>query len=231
MRTPHRFYSQEKLGQKNSKLITSGPLVNQIKNVFRLSSGDNVTLFDGSGQDFLCRIEEYTKDSVSLLILEVNENNKKISKEIYLFASIVKKDNFEWIAQKATELGVSHIVPVSSERSEKKNLNIERIQKIIIEAAEQSGRGTLPVLHDIKDLEATIFEYKNINSIAWEPSAIKFISQDLSDINGVYIGPEGGWSEKELRLFEENNIPIKSLGPQILRAETAVIAALSLLVF
>ena len=219
------------MGTVGTTLISYGDITNQIRNVFRLRSGDKVILFDGSGRDFVATITGYEKDSVSFKIEEVSDNNVSPKKKIYLFASIVKKDTFEWIAQKATELGVTHIIPVLAERSEKKNLNIERLQKIITEAAEQSGRATLPELHEIITLPDALKRYSDIASIAWNIEAPKFVSQDLKDIQGIYIGPEGGWSEKELTLFKENNIGIYSLGPQVLRAETAVVATLAQFVF
>ncbi len=230
MRT-HRFFSQEKLGGTTSTLITCGPLVNQLKNVFRLTKGDEIILFDNSGYDFRAVIGDYEKDSVSLTIIEKNENTVLPTRETYLFASLVKKDTFEWIAQKATELGVSHIIPIVSSRSEKKDLNIERIQKIIIEAAEQSGRGTLPILYEITELDSALTNYAHVKSIAWHTQAVKFVSQDLEGAIGAYIGPEGGWSQEELELFKKHGVHTRSLGPQVLRSETAVIAVISQLVF
>lgn len=223
--------SKETMGAIGTTHISYGDIVNQLRNVFRLKSGDKVILFDNSGRDFVVTITGYEKDSVSFHIDDVLTNNVSPKKKMYLFASIVKKDTFEWIAQKATELGVSHIVPILSERSEKKNLNIERLQKIIIEAAEQSGRATLPVLHDITTLEDCLATYGEVNSIAWHIDAQKFVSQDLIEATGVYIGPEGGWSDRELDLFKSKGIKIYSLGPQVLRAETAVVAILSQFVF
>lgn len=227
----HRFFTSEKVGENISITLTSESLVNQLRNVFRFSQGDEIIIFDNSGYDYLFTIEGYGKNTVTLKRKEIKENLVKTKKEIYLFASLVKKDNFEWIAQKATELGVSHIVPIMSERSEKKNLNIERIQKIIIEAAEQSGRATIPELHEIIDLKSALENYANIKSIAWDPSSIKFVSQDISDAVGLYIGPEGGWSPAELDLFSQNKISIRSLGPQVLKSETAVVAVISQFVF
>ncbi len=226
----NRFFCEVTLDQK-STLITHAPLVNQLKNVFRLVTGDKIILFDGSGFDFISVITGYEKDTVSFTVVEVKQNTVVTRNETYLFASVVKKDNFEWIAQKATELGVSHIVPVISERSEKKNLNMERLQKIIVEASEQSGRGTIPTISEILDLESALEKYSHIKSIVWDIVAQKFVSQDLEGVVGAYIGPEGGWSPKELELFAKHNIKTRSLGPQVLRAETAVIAALSQMVF
>lgn len=226
-----RFFCEDKIGDKGSVVITNPSLINQIKNVFRFRVGDKVALFDNSGYDFLAMIDSVSQDSISMSIVEVNKNVVLPIRETYLFASIIKKDNFEWIAQKAVELGVSHIVPIFSERSEKKDLNFDRIKKIIIEAAEQSGRGTLPVLSEIIDLESALSSYSHVKSIAWHPLSTKFVSQDVSDAIGAYIGPEGGWSQEEIDMFMKHNIPVRSLGPQILRSETAVVSVISLLVF
>lgn len=226
----NRFFCEVTLDQK-STLISHASLVNQLKNVFRLVKGDKIILFDGSGFDYVVVIDGYEKDSVSFSVIEVKQNIVVTQHETYLFASIVKKDNFEWISQKATELGVSHIVPIISERSEKKNLNMDRLKKIIIEASEQSGRGTIPEISEIIDLEDALKKYSHIKSIAWDIIAQKFVSQDVDEAVGAYIGPEGGWSTKELELFEKHNIKTRSLGPQVLRAETAVIAILSRMVF
>jgi 16S rRNA (uracil1498-N3)-methyltransferase len=227
----HRFFVQDKIGDKSLLTVTSPAIVNQFKNVFRFVKGDRVILFDNSGFDFTFAIEGYDKDTVSLSRIEICENTVLPLRETYLFASLVKKDNFEWIAQKATELGVSHIIPIISHRSEKKDLNSERIQKIIIEAAEQSGRGTLPILYEITDLNSAVENYAHVKSMAWDPMAPKFVSQDIVDVIGAYIGPEGGWSPQELELFKKHGIHTRSLGPQILKSETAVIAVIAHLVF
>lgn len=230
----HRFFVQEKIAENiHEKHLTlhSPELLNQLKNVFRLKSGDEVILFDGSGKDFLVSIAEFEKDAVRVSVSTSEENKVLPTRETYLFASLVKKDTFEWIAEKATELGVSHIVPIMSARSEKKSLNEDRLKKIIIEAAEQSGRATLPALHDIIDLETALSTHRHVPSVVWHTHASKFIGSDVQDAFGAYIGPEGGWSDSELALFKKYNMNVRSLGPQILRSETAVIAVISRLVF
>lgn len=227
----NRFYCEEKLVGMTNGSITRDSLVNQLKNVFRLKSGDDIILFDGSGFDYLVTIAGYENDTVSFNVKSVNENIVLPIRETYLFASLVKKDNFEWIVQKATELGVSHIIPLVSDRTEKKDINRERMQKIITEAAEQSGRGTLPILYDVMELETALHNYAHVRSIAWHTTAPKFVSQDVSDSIGAYIGPEGGWSPLEIEIFKKHGVHIRSLGPQVLRSETAVIAVISRLVF
>ncbi len=227
----HRFYFEGEIPSGGELTISSLPFIHQLKNVFRFKKDDRIVIFDNSGFDYLASIQEYGKESVSLLILEKNKNEVVPRREIYLFASILKKNNFEWVVEKATELGVSHIVPILSSRTEKKDINVERLEKIMIEAAEQSGRGTIPTLHEIVSLEEALETYKEINSVAFEINAEKFKREELSEIKGIYIGPEGGWTEEEIEMFQKADVPMRSLGPQTLRGETAVVAALALFVF
>jgi len=247
----HRFFSNDPVvptiesGNQNDRndLITRSSATAQWKKVFRFGPGDRVILFDGSGRDFICEILEYkggngdSDEETVLKIIESHENNVKPRCNVSLFAAVVKKDNFEWIVEKATELGVSDIVPIIAERSEKKNLNTERLEKITVEASEQSGRGTVPRVHVVISLEDALAEIKKRKqpAIVFDLSGIKFSQKDFdvfvdSDIV-IFIGPEGGWSENEINLFKQTGVQVVSLGPQILRAETAVIAALSRLVF
>ncbi|HEY4494794.1 MAG TPA: RsmE family RNA methyltransferase [Candidatus Paceibacterota bacterium] len=231
----HRFYTEENL--RGRKEVESQKLLNQMKNVLRLEVGEEVTLFDNSGFDFLSKIKEYKKDFVVLEILKENKNTVFLEKEIYLFASLVKKDKYEWIVEKATELGVSHIVPIISDRSEKKNVNKERLNKIIIEAGEQCGRAVLPILYEPIHIKEAVKKYSNIKSIVWEPKAPRYSKNELEIIKkevktlGMYIGPEGGYTNDELKIFEDNNILMYSLCSQTLKTETAVISALTLLAF
>lgn len=151
----HRFYISENIeGEKI--FINDEALSRQLKNVLRLKSGDRIVVFDGSGDDFECEI-------VSFGELKLIEKRKSIvlpKKDITLFVSLIKKDKMEWVMQKGTEIGVSHFVPIISERSEKKDLNIERARKIIIEACEQSGRSTIPTLSDPISLSSAISSAK-----------------------------------------------------------------------
>ena len=186
------------------------------------------------------------KDKIVLLVQKTYPSRFMPEQEVWLYASIVKKDNFEWIAEKATELGVSHIVPVMSERSEKKSLNLERLEKIVIEASEQSGRGDVPMIHPIVSLGEAIDQAKisftsGPHEVLEQPrEVIAFHTEgeffQRSGFGGVksvavFIGPEGGWSEREVELFHIENIPVKCLGKQVLRAETAAVAALAQFVF
>jgi len=219
--------------------VAEKDLVDQLKKVFRLKSGDKIVVFNGDGRDHECIIKELIKDKAVLEIQKTYPSRFMPTKEIWLCASIIKKDNFEWIAEKATELGVSHIVPILSERSEKKLLNEERLQKIAVEASEQSGRGNVPTIHPIKKLEESFGYLKSqVSNTTFQMLAFHTEGEPMQGSAlleegrlAVFIGPEGGWSLSEVELFHKENVSVKCLGRQVLRAETAAIAVLSKVVF
>lgn len=239
----HRFYISEQVGIQTVLEIKSTELIHQVRNVFRLRECDSVIVFDGSGSDYECRIEEMGKTTLRLNVLESRKSRFVPERRIILCAGIVKKDIFEWIVEKATELGVTDIVPIISERTEKKSLNVTRLNKIIIEASEQSGRGDLPKLHEVFEFGNAI-EIKKSLSVLVGSKDSRFLAfhtegelfravdfRDEIDDLTIFIGPEGGWSEREMEMFHRENVEVRSLGSQVLRAETAVISALSVVMF
>ncbi len=235
----HRFYVTESIGSTQEISIHSDELANQLSRVFRLKTGDRVVLFDGSGFDYECVISDIRKDDKNLVTFHVEKSMPsrfmpaRDGREITLCAALVKKDTFEWIVEKATELGVTNIIPVMAERSEKKNLNEERLKKIAIEASEQSGRGTVPEIAPIVDLSKALelATASHVSALAFHLEGEPLSKQAPTGSVALFIGPEGGWSPEEVEMFHTNNIPVVSLGTQVLRAETAVVAALSLTVF
>jgi 16S rRNA (uracil1498-N3)-methyltransferase len=241
----HRFYVSQKIGEQKELTIDSAELVNQVRRVFRLKEGDSIVLFDGSGKDYVCTIDNYSEQSkieidsvIRLRVTETVPSRYTPNHKLYLCAAVVKKDTFEWIVEKATELGVTDIIPIMAERSEKKSLNEGRLLKIATEASEQSGRGATPMVHQIMgpaDAAAFLKSLeKDIQMIAFHTEGEQFKRGEFELGKaplGVFIGPEGGWSPSELEMFHGENIPIRCLGPQVLRAETAVIASLSQVVF
>lgn len=222
----HRFFIKERVvGDKFC--ISDERLIHQWRNVFRYNVGSQVVLFDGSGDEFDCVLERMTNREAEVVVIS-KRNGVIPERKITLYQSLIKKDNMEWVAEKATELGVSKIVPVLSERSEKKDLNIERLEKIIIEASEQCGRADVPEIGSILSLSEALETAKNIvafdsSGVSFDSSLVTVDSQPLS----IFIGPEGGWSEGEIGQFKNHGAKVYSLGKLTLRAETAVIAALS----
>jgi 16S rRNA (uracil1498-N3)-methyltransferase len=235
----HRFYTTETIGSQKEVTIHSDELANQILRVFRMKVGESVLLFDGSGFDYECVITSFGQTDQKLVTFNIGEKAPSRfmpAREVTLCAAVVKKDTFEWILEKATELGVTKIIPVMAERSEKKNLNEERLKKIAIEASEQSGRGTVPEIHPIISLEEALAGVSEesrrggTSVIAFHVDAEPFRRGSTSAHTKleIFIGSEGGWSPKEIEVFHANKIPTISLGSQILRSETAVVAALSM---
>ncbi|HYC34176.1 MAG TPA: RsmE family RNA methyltransferase [Candidatus Paceibacterota bacterium] len=216
----HRFYTTEKI-EGNEIEISEKRIVHQVRNVFRLGVGDKIIVFNGNARDYESEIVAEDKKSLKLKILKETETFVP-KKRVTLFMSVIKKENFELVCEKATELGVSEIVPVISERTLMKNLNPERIEKILIEASEQCGRGDIPTLKDARKLTDVLTEE---NLIVCDMGGEKIENQE-SEIK-ILVGPEGGWSEEERKLFKDKNLKIVSLGETVLRAETAAIAALA----
>ncbi len=227
----HKFFIPgPPVGDEKTIRVQDLELIHQLKNVFRYKVNDRVILLDNYGFEFLSEIVVLSKKEVTFTVVEKKENTLRASKELWLYSSIIKKDNFEWILQKGTELGVSYFVPIISERSEKKDLNFERGNKIIREAAEQSGRPILARLESIMPFEQSI-DVAFKPAIAFHSTGKKFNKEIFAKEKtiSVFIGPEGGWTDAELEQFKVKNIEIYSLGEQTLRAETAAIAISSLL--
>lgn len=234
----HRFYIyehnlNEHLCSGDQFILGDKNIQHQLLKVLRYKPGQKIVLFNGDGFEYTTVLEDILESrEVKLKIIDKEQNLTIPKKEVILCQSLIKKDNFDWIVQKATEIGVSKIVPIISERSEKKTLNIERINRIAIEAAEQSGQGSLTCLSEIVSLEdffinnsspVVVFhregkpfhEYMNQEDQKREPVSI-------------FIGPEGGWSQTELDTFTKHRTEMLTLGKNILRAETAAIVASAL---
>ena len=231
----HRFYIQTPVDGKTFD-VADRDLVHQWRNVFRYNVGSQVVLFDGSGVDFLCIITSLRNAGATLEVVSKKQNANMPKVNLWICLGIIKKDNFEWATQKATELGVSHIVPVLCERTEKKNLNMDRLEKIAVEASEQSCRGDVPQIHPVQTLSDLLMSKVPFDipteKVVLHPDGEyigDFLSHTTSKELAIFIGPEGGFSEAEIKQFAENGIPTISLGPQILRAETAAVAVSSLL--
>lgn len=222
----HRFYVLQPLGEE--VVIDDVSQVSQWTKVFRYTEGDLVVLFNGDGNEYCYSLQTISKQSCTLIRTKTSLSYIP-SKNITLYLSLIKKDNFELVAQKVTELGITSIVPILSGRSEKKNLSFERLEKILIEASEQCGRGDVPKINPIVDLETALDELPssafsillNMEGLPLNASLDKFRGKDVA----LFIGPEGGWSEEDMVLFQGKNIASYSLGKTVLRAETAAIAS------
>jgi len=240
----HRFLGNFDLSGESARLLDE-ELLNQLRNVLRLKAGDEIILNDGRLNEAIARISVLEKDFADVQILRAAANQTEPEREVVLYCAILKKENFELVVQKATEIGIKEICPIITKRTVKLDLNYERLEKIIKESVEQCGRGYLPVLRRAVKFEEAILEAKNndANIIFCAPvdplimptaqeqngsfSPIRSLSDKLRSKKraGIFIGPEGGWDENEIILAKENGFESASLGRLTLRAETAAIAA------
>lgn len=198
-------------------------LMHQWEKVLRFRVGENVGLFDDTAE-FIYSIQEFKSGEIELEKV-TEERHKKPNKQLLLAWSMIKKDNNDLVLQKGTELGVTHFVPLLAEHSEKTGFDETRALRIVIEAAEQCGRGDIPIIEEMLSPEECVGRFSNHYKlyIADKESSSDTAASDKP--NGVLIGPEGGWSEKELSYFKQENTAHLNLGDLTLRAETAAIVA------
>lgn len=226
----HRFFIKEKIEKGKETKIDNLELLHQWLKVFRLSSSDRVIVFNGNGFEYEGYFRVLNKKEAVLFLDKEKKVDNEQNIELHIFQSIIKKDNFEFVVQKCTEIGVSAFHPVITERSEKKSLNMERLNKIATEASEQSFRGDIPKIFDLSDLENSLKDFSG-SLFVLDFDGKDFSSIKIKDDNkvGLLIGPEGGWSETERGYFREKGIRSVSLGKQVLRAETSAIVASALI--
>lgn len=227
----HRFYVLQPLGEE--VVIDNVSLVHQWKNVFRYEKGNTVILFNGDGNDYSYSIDSLTKNICTLT--RVGSTLSIIPLHtITLCLALIKKDAFEVAVQKTTELGITSIIPILSSRSLEKNLSLERLEKIAVEAAEQSGRGNIPLLSSPVSLKNFLEKMGSHQTGIILTIDAKPLHSALETLKNkeilLFIGPEGGWSKDDLALMKEKGFHGYSLGSTTLRAETAAIAATSLLI-
>lgn len=219
----HRFYLHE---LSDEVIIVHEPrLLHQWDKVLRFTAGQRLILFNGS-LEYECELDSIGKRDAALHV--VNSLGPKLPVvESYLLFAPVKRDGTDLILQKATELGVMHFAPILAERSNTREFNTERAQKIIIEAAEQCGRTDIPSIHSILTLAEALPLYAKACTLYAADQTFdgSVSSMPLSQARGIIIGPEGGWTDRELALLGSHANPIH-LGSFTLRAETAAIVGI-----
>jgi 16S rRNA (uracil1498-N3)-methyltransferase len=189
---------------------------------------------DGQGGEYLVELEIVERRQVRGRILGYQKADGEPVKPVSLYASPLRRDNFEWVLQKATELGVSRIIPITCARSVDRLETVPlRWDRIVLEAAEQSGRGYVPTIASPLPLPLAIENSCPPRLFFHEKSPTLLYASLLGQAGQVslFIGPEGGFSDEEVALAMKAGCVIASLGKHILRAETAAIAALSLAMY
>ena len=239
----HFFVNPEQV--EDGLIRITGPDVNHIKNVLRMRQGEEMLVSDGTGRDYLCQAEEIAGGEVTALILKTEEEGRELPSRIWLFQGLPKSDKMEFIIQKAVELGAAGIVPVSTRNTvvkldqKKEEAKVKRWQAIAESAAKQSKRSLVPRVSGIMTLKEA-FDYVesqgfSVRLIPYEHEAGMDGTKTELDAAGpgqdiaVFIGPEGGFDEREIELALSKGVRPISLGRRILRTETAGLAVLSVL--
>lgn len=238
----HRFFADASCIDDNVITVT-GDDVQHISRVLRLKCGDCIEICDMCGTDYLCTVSSVSKTAVTANIIKKMPNSSESNLNITLYQGIPKGDKLDFIIQKSVELGAKRIVPVVMQRTvvKLKNaaLKTERQSKIAAEAAKQSKRGIIPKVSSPISFDDMINEIKNsdaLNILAYEneeQTDIKSVLKNngnMTDIN-IIIGPEGGFEDDEIKSAKEANINIVTLGPRILRCETAPVAVISAVMY
>lgn len=257
----HRFYYPAVT--EHTRVLTDRHHIHQIRDVLRAKAGDELVLWkSGEGADYVFEIKRISPKQIDGAVSSVLENDREPRIHVSLYCALLKRENFELVLQKATEVGVSAIVPLITERTVKMGLNRTRAEQIVVEAAEQSGRGVLPELGEpmtlgdalrhakesgeLRNAPTGIFlhaysecssEHSLLSSVALSGRAGEPCSRPAEAAEGtslsapalvtasLFIGPEGGWTNGEVEHARAEGCITVSLGPLILRAETAAIVA------
>lgn len=253
----HRFFVSPSALQ-GTHVALRGDVAHQVHSVLRMRPGERVVVLDDSGWEYEVELTRVGRDAALGTILDRRPAAGEPRIRITLYQSLLKRDNLEWVLQKCTEIGVAEFVPVVSRRTivnnpaDVKAGKLERWRRIIAEAAEQSRRGRLPVLHEALTFEEAITNVGarlalapptgkfDLALIPWEKEQSAGLHASLAAMKpghrdpvslALFIGPEGGFAEEEIALAREHGALAVTLGPRILRAETAAVVAVSLILY
>ena len=230
---------------QGEEIVIQGNDVNHIKNVLRMRPGDELSLSDGEGVDYFCKISSIERDEVRVNIENSWNSYVELPVKLYLFQGLPKGDKMELIIQKAVELGVYEIIPVRTKRAivklddKKESKKIARWQQIAEGGAKQSGRGLIPEVKSVMNfaealkyaasLDAALIPYEKAEGIEKTREVVHGLKGKKSV--AVFIGPEGGFDETEIEAAMSAGVCPVTLGRRILRTETAGLTMLSILMF
>ena len=233
--------------KKLIRLFVTAPLANNaavelgqdqahyLKNVMRVKEGDAVALFNGYDGEFRARMESFGKRAAHLIV-EDRLRAQQAECDLWLVFAPLKRARIDYLIEKATELGAGALVPVITRRTNVERLNLERLRAHAIEAAEQSERLTVPRIAEPRSLDDVLADWDGTRRImlcdesGTAPPAATVLGRQSAAAWAVLIGPEGGFAETELDALRKLPfVSSVSLGPRILRADTAALAGLAVL--
>ncbi|HEX4130195.1 MAG TPA: 16S rRNA (uracil(1498)-N(3))-methyltransferase [Pirellulales bacterium] len=224
---PARYFVETPI--TGDRAVLAAAEAHHLAHVMRARAGDEVTLFDGSGFDFSARIERIGRSEVELSITSRTAVDHELPIELTLAVALPKGDRQAWLVEKATELGVTRLVPLVTERGVAQPVEkaLVRLRRTVIEASKQCGRARLMQVAEPRSIAEIVVAAEataeriiaHVDGAALPPGAR---APGASVIAAV--GPEGGWTDAELAIAAEHGWFVTSLGPRTLRVETAAIA-------
>ena len=237
------FINKNNINTEQNKCFIEGEDVKHISKVLRCKIGEKIEVCDNDNSEYICEITNIDKSIVELDILEKKEIKRESELKVRLYQGLPKGPKMEMILQKLTEVGVDEIILVQTKRSvskvddKKEDKKIERWERIIYEAAKQSKRGKIPSLRGVISFKEALEDMKSndLNIAPYENEKTKSIKQVIRNNNinniGIFVGPEGGFEEIEIEAIENIGGQSVSLGPRILRTETASVVASSIVLY
>ncbi|GIK55595.1 MAG: 16S rRNA (uracil(1498)-N(3))-methyltransferase [Chloroflexi bacterium] len=234
----HFFIPSQNLTDRQA--ILTGEQARQVALVLRLRPGERLVALDNTGWEYEVRLTAVSRDQVMGDVVDRRTAVGEPTIHLTLYIALLKREKFEWVLQKGTEVGVSRFVPVITQRTLAQDTEIkagkqERWQKILTEAAEQCRRGRIPALAMPTRLADALAQHgAEMALIPWEEErgvGLKSaLSAALPASIALFIGPEGGFAPEEIALARQHHVQPVTLGRRILRAETAALVAASLLI-
>jgi len=221
-----RLFVRQRLGEGVGVELDAGQ-ANYLGNVMRLKAGSDLLLFDGQSGEWMARVAEVAKKRMTLSVEQRTREAEEVP-DVWLAFAPVKRTQTDWLVEKATELGAARLIPVITQRTIAERVRLDRLEAIAIEAAEQCGRTRLPVIAEPLPLRTVIEDAERTLYFADETGGERAASAFKPGAATILVGPEGGFTDEERALIRAapHAVPI-SLGPRILRAETAALAALT----
>lgn len=229
-----RLYAPQEAPETGGQCALSERQLHYLRNVMRCHTGDMVRVFDGTNGEWLAKLEEISKKKAIVSFVEKIREQANVP-DIHVLASPVKKDALDFMVEKASELGAKAFFPVVCDRTVINRVNEDRLQTIAVEAAEQCERLDVMRVQPLQSLKSLIESWPQERKLFFciERSAAPMILPRLQSGNfrpplAVLVGPEGGFTAEEIEMIQAaSGVEPVSLGGRILRAETALIAALT----
>jgi len=222
-----------------SDVTLSGDLAHRLARVLRMKRGDSVILSEGGDVEYEVELTSVSTSTISGVVLNQRESPAEPTVELVLYQGLIRPNRFDFVLEKGTEVGVSRFVPIVSERSQipdqaASDNRMDRWRRLIVEAAEQSGRGRPPELTAPLSLDQALRTATGLRLLPWEGERLQPLGAYIQTLDNhpaivsLFIGPEGGFDRSEVDLARSEGCTVVTLGPRILRSETAGIVASAL---